>query len=112
MLRRQRHHGKAAINPLIRHILVEQVAMRVPEYPARPGPAQRLHERLFIEPHFAAPNRPGLAVHRQAGARGMMAPPRSGQLHRLTVRANRRSEERRVGKEWVSKCRSLWSPYH
>src|SRR3546814_20624127 len=77
MLRRQRHHGKAAINPLIRHILVEQVAMRVPEYPARPGPAQRLHERLFIEPHFAAPNRPGLAVHRQAGARGMMAPPRS-----------------------------------
>src|SRR3546814_5816488 len=77
MLRRQRHHGKAAINPLIRHILVEQVAMRVPEYPARPGPAQRLHERLFIEPHFAAPNRPGLAVHRQAGARGMMAQPRS-----------------------------------
>src|SRR3546814_14588461 len=23
-----------------------------------------------------------------------------------------RSEERRVGKECVSKCRSLWSPYH
>src|SRR3546814_13732619 len=23
-----------------------------------------------------------------------------------------RSEERRVGKEWVSKCRSRWSPYH
>src|SRR3546814_14737789 len=22
-----------------------------------------------------------------------------------------RSEERRVGKEWVSKCRSRWSPY-
>src|SRR3546814_13916800 len=22
-----------------------------------------------------------------------------------------RSEERRVGKEWVSTCRSLWSPY-
>src|SRR3546814_20455263 len=26
--------------------------------------------------------------------------------------ANMRSEERRVGKEWVSKCRSRWSPYH
>src|SRR3546814_3146539 len=26
--------------------------------------------------------------------------------------ANSRSEERRVGKEWVSKCRSRWSPYH
>src|SRR3546814_11749729 len=23
-----------------------------------------------------------------------------------------RSEERRVGKEWVSKCRYRWSPYH
>src|SRR3546814_10387092 len=26
--------------------------------------------------------------------------------------ANRRSEERRVGKECVSTCRSRWSPYH
>src|SRR3546814_20128347 len=25
---------------------------------------------------------------------------------------NKRSEERRVGKECVSKCRSRWSPYH
>src|SRR3546814_1700446 len=25
---------------------------------------------------------------------------------------DRRSEERRVGKECVSKCRSRWSPYH
>src|SRR3546814_16455477 len=24
----------------------------------------------------------------------------------------RRSEERRVGKAWVSKCRTRWSPYH
>src|SRR3546814_19523322 len=24
----------------------------------------------------------------------------------------RRSEKRRVGKEWVSTCRSRWSPYH
>src|SRR3546814_15047756 len=27
-------------------------------------------------------------------------------------RSQSRSEERRVGKEWVSKCRSRWSPYH
>src|SRR3546814_15621651 len=27
-------------------------------------------------------------------------------------RPHRRSEERRVGKEWVSTCRSRWSPYH
>ena len=28
------------------------------------------------------------------------------------VRGMRRSEERRVGKECPSKCRSRWSPYH
>src|SRR3546814_4363167 len=30
----------------------------------------------------------------------------------LGSRAARRSEERRVGKECVSTCRSRWSPYH
>ena len=28
------------------------------------------------------------------------------------VRVQNRSEERRVGKECVSTCRSRWSPYH
>src|SRR3546814_8225610 len=28
------------------------------------------------------------------------------------VKASQRSEERRVGKECVSTCRSRWSPYH
>src|SRR3546814_2640852 len=32
------------------------------------------------------------------------------QVQAGTLRA--RSEERRVGKEWVSTCRSRWSPYH
>src|SRR3546814_3802038 len=32
---------------------------------------------------------------------------------RYTVQVrDQRSEERRVGKEWVSTCRSRWSPYH
>src|SRR3546814_12282452 len=37
-----------------------------------------------------------------------------GILHRLTgcSKPIRRSEERRVGKECVSTCRSRWSPYH
>src|SRR3546814_10367884 len=30
----------------------------------------------------------------------------------LAHRAERRSEERRVGKECVSTCRSRWSPFH
>src|SRR3546814_14825259 len=28
------------------------------------------------------------------------------------VEEHHRSEERRVGKEWVSTCRSRWPPYH
>src|SRR3546814_9850711 len=31
---------------------------------------------------------------------------------RLSAQAANRSEERRVGKECVSTCRSRWSPYH
>src|SRR3546814_19610512 len=34
-------------------------------------------------------------------------------IHRsYIVNLNQRSEERRVGKECVSTCRSRWSPYH
>src|SRR3546814_5045400 len=40
--------------------------------------------------------------------------PGSGRGHRPADRQcdRRRSEERRVGKECVSTCRSRWSPYH
>src|SRR3546814_14671383 len=31
---------------------------------------------------------------------------------RRAMHARQRSEERRVGKEWGSTCRSRWSPYH
>src|SRR3546814_6693303 len=34
------------------------------------------------------------------------------QPERLLADADARSEERRVGKECVSQCRSRWSPYH
>src|SRR3546814_1362964 len=33
-------------------------------------------------------------------------------LLRFVLKLPDRSEERRVGKEWVSTCRSRWSPYH
>src|SRR3546814_5760218 len=41
-------------------------------------------------------------------------PERAGRHGRLHVvhKAQRRSEERRVGKECVSQSRSRWSPYH
>src|SRR3546814_14291297 len=34
------------------------------------------------------------------------------QLERMHAARDSRSEERRVGKECVSTCRSRWSPYH
>src|SRR3546814_1330724 len=40
---------------------------------------------------------------------GQQAP--SGHIP-FTPRAKKRSEERRVGKECVSTCRSRWEPYH
>src|SRR3546814_18548135 len=36
----------------------------------------------------------------------------SGRAETNTVADEIRSEERRVGKEWVSTCRSRWSPYN
>src|SRR3546814_13471758 len=37
----------------------------------------------------------------------------TGRTHQIRVHmAHLRSEERRVGKECVSTCRSRWSPYH
>src|SRR3546814_20983630 len=37
---------------------------------------------------------------------------RPGAVASLALAGDRRSEERRVGKECVSTCRSRWSPYH
>src|SRR3546814_1248401 len=36
----------------------------------------------------------------------------TGEIVTLSVQTKNRSEERRVGKECVSTCRSRWSPYH
>src|SRR3546814_14356955 len=40
------------------------------------------------------------------------APPVGTDAQRIRVADRGRSEERRVGKECVSTCRSRWSPYH
>src|SRR3546814_18308239 len=44
--------------------------------------------------------------------RGMVAEPIAGRVTPIFPIAMIRSEERRVGKECVSTCRSRWSPYH
>src|SRR3546814_12590319 len=76
-----------------------------------------------LRPFLARPDRieqtdpraAALAVHQKcmAGRRKQQALVGGQCQHRLGARllANR-SEERRVGKECVSTCRSRWSPYH
>src|SRR3546814_14379539 len=55
----------------------------------------------------AAPRRPRAGVDAGRGAERLV-PVRPGQVARCVCA--RRSEERRVGKECVSTCRSRWSP--
>src|SRR3546814_15902352 len=63
-----------------------------------------------------APDVAGVADRRacqrahRAGRDGVDADLRLAEVDREIAHA--RSEERRVGKECVSKCRSRWSPYH
>src|SRR3546814_13985138 len=44
--------------------------------------------------------------------RGSIRLQKPGELQRGDLRLEARSEERRVGKECVSTCKSRWSPYH
>src|SRR3546814_11588162 len=55
-----------------------------------------------------------LDAARQAAARSVNALMTASywEIGRRIVEAEQRSEERRVGKGCVSKCRSRWSPYH
>ena len=57
-----------------------------------------------------------LCLHNQIRARnGLPALKSNAKLRRATISAewpSARSEERRVGKECPSLCRSRWSPYH
>src|SRR3546814_1426098 len=49
-------------------------------------------------------------TQRMQGLRGSLIP--QGVQYTITRDYGQRSEERRVGKECVSTCRSRWSPYH
>src|SRR3546814_8105956 len=77
------------------------------DLPARQGPGgdgkcPRLPHAEEEAAHHHRPGRPG---QRRGGGEGR--PPEHHARQRPA-----RSEERRVGKECVSTCRSRWSPYH
>src|SRR3546814_15646823 len=46
------------------------------------------------------------------GGAFLMGAKRLSEYRDISTEAGMRSEERRVGKECVSTCRSRWSPYH
>src|SRR3546814_2014950 len=60
------------------------------------------------------PSSDGRPIHllRPHGSVGLRTGSRHGRAAASTHRSGDRSEERRVGKECVSTCRSRWSPYH
>src|SRR3546814_10879456 len=53
-----------------------------------------------------------LSCKARAGSSATRSWLRAGTRTEASSRARTRSEERRVGKECVSTCRSRWSPYH
>src|SRR3546814_9779216 len=55
----------------------------------------------------------GPVQHRDGGGQVASVLQRRAEIdHRFRIIGPDRSEERRVGKECVSTCRSRWSPYH
>src|SRR3546814_5734673 len=67
-----------------------------------------LAEPLQVDVRRSRQQGPGQGARMPLGERVGLAHPAQVSHQRQGVR----SEERRVGKEWVSTCRSRWSPYH
>src|SRR3546814_12901596 len=79
-----------------------------------PAPAPVLDENANATPlarRIAAMKGIALSSITGSGSRGKVVTADLG-LPPLTAPTPARSEERRVGKECVSTCRSRWSPYH
>src|SRR3546814_15756471 len=82
--------------------------MRISDWSSDVCSSDLLHARCRPSPDRGSVPSPArwTGNHRQPGR-----PPSERPL-RLPATERRRSEERRVGKECVSTCRSRWSPYH
>src|SRR3546814_1174801 len=67
---------------------------------------------IAVPPGFEAQVRPRSGLALKHGITVLNAPGTVDADYRGEVGVILRSEERRVGKECVSKCSSRWSPYH
>src|SRR3546814_20027388 len=74
-----------------------------------PRPAHRLDKTLQHRRTARHGGPAAIHVTPEAARDGALAKLREGDMIRLD---GERSEERRVGKECVSTCRSRWPPYH
>src|SRR3546814_3735041 len=74
---------------------------------ALPISAACAHQVLAL-PRISTPDSARAKGTHWSAAAGTLA---SNEAHRANA-PRKRSEERRVGKECVSTCRSRWSPYH
>src|SRR3546814_13200249 len=73
----------------------------------------QIPERILVQAHLAAKQPKPLTPEQEARLRSEIAAELKRQNAVLVAHYyTDRSEERRVGKECVSTCRSRWSPYH
>src|SRR3546814_941743 len=78
---------------------------------ADPEPPDKKSALVEIEAALMQGHRVERSALHHDELRGLIIEPAQGPAHLILVVAVR-SEERRVGKECVSTCRSRWSPYH
>src|SRR3546814_15238165 len=77
-----------------------------------PPPEYLVHDDFEIMSLIVINRHPNTAVLGEQFAKQLQPRPYHGQLLAMLQIIVIRSEERRVGKECVSTCRSRWSPYH
>src|SRR3546814_15378848 len=80
--------------------------------PAALTRARPLPSRFLKSAMAALKSRPVKTVQLASSSVAILAATVTNSVPTASKPARRRSEERRVGKECVSTCRSRWSPYH
>src|SRR3546814_18321968 len=107
-----RRHTRCALVTGVQTCALPISTFGVSQGPSRPR-SRGNHEHSGRYPGLL-PDRPGGPAGRPVDPAGGRRPPHAARLRlrRRLLRLPVRSEERRVGKECVSTCRSRWSPYH
>src|SRR3546814_12156484 len=77
----------------------------------RPGPYQPTYNSADRQDAGHSADQSGCDHHDEGHHGGEDATERNEGKNARQVQSSWRSEERRVGKEWVSTCSSRWSPY-